>query len=58
MKKQIPVRLLYYTVFLDPQGKLRFRTDVYGWDTDVAVALGRPQATRHKLRRQSGDIGP
>ncbi|MFL6734588.1 MAG: murein L,D-transpeptidase [Sphingomicrobium sp.] len=58
MKTQIPVRLLYHTVFLDADGQLSFRTDVYGWDNDVAVALGRPQATRHKLRRQSGDIGP
>ena len=49
---------MYHTVFVDPRGQLRFRTDVYGWDTDVAVALGRPQAVRHKLKRQAGDIGP
>lgn len=58
LKTQFPVRLLYHTVFLDPAGQLAFRTDVYGWDEDVAVALGQPQATRHKLRRKSGDIGP
>jgi murein L,D-transpeptidase YcbB/YkuD len=58
LKKQIPVRLMYHTVFLDERVQLRFRTDVYGWDTDVAVALGRPQTVRHKLKRQSGDIGP
>lgn len=58
LKREIPVRLMYYTVFLDPSGQLAFRTDAYGWDEDVAVALGRPQAARHKVRRQSGDIGP
>lgn len=59
LKREIPVRLTYHTVFMDASGQLAFRTDAYGWDQNVAVALGRPQATRYKLRRQSrGDIGP
>jgi murein L,D-transpeptidase YcbB/YkuD len=59
LNKQIPVRLLYHTAFLDESGQIAFRTDVYGWDHDVAVALGRPQATRYKLKRQAhGDVGP
>jgi murein L,D-transpeptidase YcbB/YkuD len=59
LKKQIPVRLLYHTAFLDQSGQIAFRTDVYGWDHDVAVALGRPQATRYRLKRQThGDVGP
>lgn len=59
LKRQIPVRLMYHTAFLDNGGQIAFRTDVYGWDHDVAVALGRPQATRYKLKRRSqGDIGP
>lgn len=59
LKREIPVRLMYHTAFLDDGGQIAFRTDVYGWDHDVAVALGRPQAARHRLKRQShGDIGP
>jgi murein L,D-transpeptidase YcbB/YkuD len=58
LNRQIPVRLMYHTVFLDRSGQLAFRTDAYGWDQDVAIALGRPQAVRHKLKAKSGDIGP
>ena len=48
LKTQIPVRLLYHTAFLDG-GRVQFRPDVYGWDDDVAMALGlvRGGARRH-----------
>ena len=35
----IPVRLLYQTVFWDGS-RVQFRPDVYGWDNNVAKALG------------------
>ena len=39
LKTEIPVRLVYHTAFFD-RGKIQFRADVYGWDDDVAMALG------------------
>lgn len=37
---EVPVRLLYHTVFVDPKGRVGFRPDVYGWDAMLATALG------------------
>ena len=55
---QIPVRLLYHTAFFDG-GKIQFRPDVYGWDDDVAMALGLVRgAPRKAYQSQGGDIGP
>lgn len=56
---EIPVRLLYHTVFVDPEGRIGFRPDVYGWDVAVAKALGMTPPMRQGL---TGDmpisIGP
>jgi murein L,D-transpeptidase YcbB/YkuD len=57
LKTQIPVRLLYHTAFLDG-GRVQFRPDVYGWDDDVAAALGLVRGAARKAVQQSGDIGP
>jgi murein L,D-transpeptidase YcbB/YkuD len=57
LKRQVPVRLLYHTAFLDG-GTLRLQTDAYGWDDDVANALHLPKRTRRVLRSQGGDVGP
>jgi murein L,D-transpeptidase YcbB/YkuD len=58
LKTQIPVRLLYHTAFLDG-GRVQFRPDVYGWDDDVARALGLERAApRRALDRQGEDVGP
>ena len=57
LPREIPVRLLYHTAFVDG-GRIRFREDVYGWDDDLAVALGllaRPRAAR---RPHAQDVGP
>ena len=58
MKTQIPVRLMYRTAFVDG-GKVKLVEDVYGWDDDVAYALGyvrRP--ARAKAKHEGGDVGP
>jgi len=58
LKTQIPVRLLYHTAFFDG-GRVQFRPDVYGWDDDVAMALGLVRgAPRGAYQQQGGDIGP
>jgi murein L,D-transpeptidase YcbB/YkuD len=59
LRRQIPVRLLYHTAFYR-DGKVHFRTDVYGWDADVARALGREAGERRTLRphQRGRDIGP
>lgn len=58
MKSKIPVRLMYRTAFLE-DGKVRLAEDIYGWDEDVAYALGyvhRPPRTKQK--HAGGDVGP
>ena len=58
LKGEIPVRLLYHTVFWDGS-RLQFRPDVYGWDENVAVALGFVRGPMRKPRQhQPGDVGP
>ena len=54
---EIPVRLLYHSVYLDGE-RLRFRSDPYGWDEKVAQALGLAARQRPVPRRHSGDVGP
>jgi murein L,D-transpeptidase YcbB/YkuD len=57
LKSQIPVRLLYHTAFWDGS-HLQFRPDVYGWDDNVAAALGLVRGVSWQPVQQSGDIGP
>jgi len=57
LKTQIPVRLFYHTAFFDG-GRVVFRPDVYGWDDDVAAALGLVRGAARKTIQQSQDIGP
>lgn len=53
----IAVRLIYLTAFLD-DGQLRFAFDVYGWDDEVAQALGLGPAVPRKGAEKSADVGP
>jgi L,D-transpeptidase YcbB len=59
LPKEIPVRLLYQTAFWDGT-KVQFRPDVYGWDDNVAKALGlEPGPPRKIPQPESGDdVGP
>jgi len=59
LKTPIPVRLIYQTVFWDGSA-VQFRSDVYGWDDNVAKAIGlEPGAPRKIPQPESGDdIGP
>jgi murein L,D-transpeptidase YcbB/YkuD len=57
LPKDIPVRLMYHSAFWDGS-RVRFRADAYGWDEDVAVALGLDKSGRRTLRTQPGDVGP
>ena len=57
LPKPITVRLLYQTAFWDGS-RVQFRPDVYGWDDNVAAALGLVRGVRWQPVQQSGDIGP
>ena len=57
LPREIPVRLLYHTAFLDG-GRIRLRDDVYGWDEDVAAALGLPARPRRARPGHQSDVGP
>jgi murein L,D-transpeptidase YcbB/YkuD len=59
LKREIPVRLLYRTAYLD-RGVVRLEPDIYGWDDAIAAALGLgpvPPRQMHAHRREV-DIGP
>jgi murein L,D-transpeptidase YcbB/YkuD len=57
LPKQIPVRLLYHSAYLDG-GKVIFRTDPYAWDDKVAQAMGLPGQIRPRVAKHVTDIGP
>jgi len=58
LNHEIPVRLMYHTAFLGQDGRVHFAADVYGWDNDVATALGYPTMQRSQAKTTSADIGP
>lgn len=39
LKNTVPVMISYYTAFVDNNGKLNFRNDIYGHDSAMAVKL-------------------
>jgi murein L,D-transpeptidase YcbB/YkuD len=57
LPQDIPVRLMYHTAFWDGS-RVHFRADAYGWDEDVAEALGLDKSGRRTLQTKSGDVGP
>lgn len=58
LKTPIPVRLLYHTAWLGDDGRVHFAQDVYGWDNDVAAALGYAKVQPKSFKRTASDIGP
>ncbi|HVL79919.1 MAG TPA: L,D-transpeptidase family protein [Sphingomicrobium sp.] len=59
LQNRIPVRLLYHTAYYR-DGRVHFRADPYGWDEDVARALGRESRERRTVQthQRGRDIGP
>jgi murein L,D-transpeptidase YcbB/YkuD len=57
LPREIPVRLVYHTAFADG-GRIRFRPDAYGWDEDLAAALGFPARARQARQAHAADVGP
>jgi L,D-transpeptidase YcbB len=57
LSEDIPVRLLYHTAFVE-DGRVVFRDDAYGWDEDLAGALGIEKKPRRPLRTHISVAGP
>jgi murein L,D-transpeptidase YcbB/YkuD len=47
LHKTLPVYALYFTAFVDPDGTVEFRDDVYGRDRRLAQALAAHAAAEH-----------
>ncbi|HEY1503787.1 MAG TPA: L,D-transpeptidase family protein [Stellaceae bacterium] len=47
LHKSLPVYMLYWTAFVDPDGTVEFRDDVYGRDRRLAEALAAQAAADH-----------
>ena len=58
LNTDIPVRLMYQTAFVGIDGKIHFADDPYGWDNDVAAALGYERREVKRTERKGGDVGP
>ena len=53
LPRPIPVRLLYHTALVE-DGRVVIAPDAYGWDDEVARALGLPAGPRRAAQRRDG----
>ncbi|HEY3917034.1 MAG TPA: L,D-transpeptidase family protein [Stellaceae bacterium] len=53
LTKSLPVYVLYWTAFVDPDGAVEFRDDVYGRDHRLADALAARAAADHMAARDN-----
>ena len=53
LKRRVPVLLAYWTAWVDPQGRMNFRRDLYGQDAKWAQALQARFAVRARPLFQS-----
>ena len=53
LERKVPVLLTYWTAWVDRDGVLNFRSDVYGLDAKVRAALEQPFRV-HRIPAQSG----
>jgi murein L,D-transpeptidase YcbB/YkuD len=58
LNHEIPVRLMYHTAYLGDDGRVHFAGDAYGWDDDVAQALGYAHREATKNEAKPADLGP
>ena len=58
LKTDIPVRLMYQTAYLGSDGKVHFAEDVYGWDNEVAAALGYERREVKRRQRRGSRLRP
>ncbi|HYG28122.1 MAG TPA: L,D-transpeptidase family protein [Caulobacteraceae bacterium] len=59
LKEEMPVRLLYHTVFVDNAGQLVYLPDPYGWDKRLADALGLKAPKRYQTDDDTAvELGP
>ena len=48
LKRRMPVLLAYWTAWVDPEGRMNFRRDLYGQDAQWAEALDAPFRVRSR----------
>ncbi len=48
LKRRMPVLLAYWTAWVDPEGRVNFRRDLYGQDAQWAEALDAPFSVRSR----------
>jgi murein L,D-transpeptidase YcbB/YkuD len=62
LKRPLPVHILYWTAWVDPDGNVQFRKDVYGHDAQLEKALAAEPPIRVDFNagkgQQRADLAP